>query len=111
MAAVRIAERRIWVGEQSRILLSGEMHFWRLDRSAWDPVLRRARELGLDIASTYVPWNFHELTAGSFDFTGESDPRRDLHAFLRLAQELQNSGLRGRSELLEIVGWRHGWAA
>jgi hypothetical protein len=87
MPAVRIAQRRIWIGEQARALLSGEVHYWRLDRSVWPTVLQRVRELGLDIVSTYVPWNFHELSAGAFDFTGDSDPRRDLHAFLRLADE------------------------
>jgi hypothetical protein len=91
MPAVRIAERRIWVGEQPRALLSGEVHYWRLDPTVWPTVLQRVRELGLDIVSTYVPWNFHELsgpsTSRAFDFTGASDSRRDLRAFLRLASE------------------------
>ncbi|HEY2592570.1 MAG TPA: beta-galactosidase [Chloroflexota bacterium] len=86
MPTVRIADRRLWVGEQSRLLLSGEVHYWRLDASVWAAVLRRVRELGLDVLSTYVPWNFHEVSAGVFDFTGASDPRRDLRAFLRLAE-------------------------
>src|SRR5215831_8690535 len=88
MPAVRIAERRVWVGARSRALLSGEVHFWRLDPSAWPSSLHRVRDLGLDIVSTYVCWNFHEVSSGEFDFTGESDPRRNLHAFLRLADEL-----------------------
>ena len=87
MPAVRIAGRRLWVGDQSRALLSGEVHYWRLDPSAWPAVLARVRELGLDLVSTYVPWNVHELSPGSFDFTGETDARRDLHTFLRLAEE------------------------
>lgn len=84
---MRLAERRIWVGDESRELLSGEVHFWRLDRSVWPKVLSAVRELGLDIISTYVAWNAHELEPGRYDFTGESDPRLDLIGFLELAQQ------------------------
>lgn len=87
MPEVRIAERRIWVGEQSRVLLSGEVHFWRLDPAVWPTALDRLRELGLEIVSTYVCWAFHELKPGHFDFRGEGDGRRDLLKFLDLAQE------------------------
>ena len=87
MPEVRIAERRIWVGAESRALLSGEVHFWRLDPSAWPSVLDRVAELGLDIISTYVCWDFHELAPGRFDFDGASNPRRNLLAFLDLAAQ------------------------
>ena len=86
MAHVRLAERRIWVGDVSRELLAGEVHFWRLDRTVWEGVLEAVARLGLDIISTYVAWNFHELAPGRFDFTGKTDPRRDLVGFLELAQ-------------------------
>jgi glycosyl hydrolase family 35 len=87
MAEVRIAERRVWVGDQGRALVSGEVHFWRLDASVWPSVLDRVAELGLDIISSYVCWDFHELAAGRFDFQGTSNPRRNLLAFLDLAAE------------------------
>jgi len=85
MPRVRIADRRVWVGEQSRALLSGEVHFWRLDPQVWPAVLARARELGLGLLSTYVCWDFHELAPGRFDLDGETNPRRNLAAFLELA--------------------------
>src|SRR5262249_61201236 len=85
MAEVRLAERRIWVGDQSRALLSGEVHFWRLDPSVWQAVLQRVRELGLEIVSTYVCWDFHEVEVGRFDFSGETNPRRNMVGFLELA--------------------------
>ncbi|MBV9599128.1 MAG: beta-galactosidase [Chloroflexi bacterium] len=87
MPAVRVAERRVWVGQESRALLSGEVHYWRLDASAWPAVLERVRDLGLDIVSTYVCWNFHEVASGEFDFAGGRDARRHLGAFLRLAAD------------------------
>jgi Glycosyl hydrolases family 35 len=86
MPAVRIADRRIWVGDQSRPLLSGEVHFWRHDPEFWPALIRGARELGLDVLSTYVCWDFHELAPGRFDFSGASNPRRNLIAYLELVQ-------------------------
>src|ERR1043166_6097215 len=87
MPEVRIAERRVWVGAESRALLSGEVNFWRLDPSVWPSVLARVAELGLNVISTYVCWDFHELAPGQFDFSGRTDPRRNLLAFLDLAAE------------------------
>jgi hypothetical protein len=87
VARVRLADRRIWVGDQSRALLSGEVHFWRLDPRVWPSVLARARELGLDMLSSYVCWDFHELAPGTFDLRGETNPRRDLLAFLELVRD------------------------
>src|SRR5436305_7071662 len=88
MPAVRIADQRVWVGSESRPLLSGEVHYWRLDREVWPQVLARVRDLGLDVVSTYVCWHFHELSPGTFDFDGATHPQRDLLGFLDLAQAL-----------------------
>jgi hypothetical protein len=84
MATVRIADKKIWVDDLSIPLLSGEVHYWRLDPANWLPVLRRAREMGLQVIATYVCWDFHELEPGHYDFRGETDPRRDLLRFLDL---------------------------
>lgn len=43
--------------------------------------LDQVRESGYRLIDVYVPWNFHELEPGRYDFTG----RRDLAAFLDLA--------------------------
>jgi hypothetical protein len=86
MPAVRIADRRVWVDDESRLLLSGEVHYWRLDPRVWPTVLRSCRDLGLKVLSTYVCWEFHELAPGEFDFDGATNPRRDLIGFLELVQ-------------------------
>jgi hypothetical protein len=84
MPTVRIAEKKIWVDDVSIPLLSGEVHYWRLDPANWLPILCRAREMGLQVIATYVCWDFHELEPGRYDFRGETDPRRDLLRFLGL---------------------------
>ena len=84
MATVTIAEKKIWVDDVAIPLLSGEVHYWRLDPANWLPVLRRAREMGLQVIATYVCWDFHEIEPGHYDFRGETDPRRNLLGFLDL---------------------------
>ena len=84
MATVRIADKKVWVDDVGIPLLSGEVHYWRLDPANWQPILRRTREMGLQVIATYVCWDFHEIERGRYDFRGETDPRRNLLAFLDL---------------------------
>jgi hypothetical protein len=84
MRTVRIAEKKVWVDDVGIPLLSGEVHYWRLDPANWLPVLRRAREMGLQVIATYVCWDFHEIEPGQYDFRGETDSRRNLLRFLDL---------------------------
>ncbi len=39
--------------------------------------------LGINTIDLYVMWNWHELADGDFDFTGRTNPRRDLREVLR----------------------------
>src|SRR5690606_14745601 len=93
MSRVTIENRKVRLsgapsGDLELPLLSGEIHYWRLDPANWCAALQRTREMGLDIVATYVCWDYHELQPGHYDFSGESDPRRDLLGFLALcAQE------------------------
>lgn len=79
--------RALRVGDRTVPLYSGAMHYWRLDRESWRPGLTQLRDLGLPIVETYVPWQVHEVGPGEFDF-GETDPRKDVGAFVDLAAEL-----------------------
>ncbi len=56
----------------------------RIPREQWSYWLTRYRtELHVNTIDLYVPWNWHELSDGDFDFTGRTDPRRDLEGLLR----------------------------
>jgi amino acid transporter len=60
----------------------------RLPREEWQRSLLALRdELGINTLDLYVPWNWHELADGDFDFTGRTNPRRDLAGLLRLAAQ------------------------
>src|SRR5262249_3399277 len=36
-----------------------------------------------------IPWNWHQLPSGEYDFNGRTSPRRDLTAFIRLLRKLE----------------------
>ncbi|MGE3632685.1 MAG: beta-galactosidase [Sandaracinaceae bacterium] len=76
------------MGKRDVPLLSGAMHYWRLEREAWRTGLMQLKGLGLPIVETYVPWQVHELAPGEFDF-GRIDPQKDVAAFVDLAHELE----------------------
>jgi len=86
MPKVTIKKNQIFVGSRRIPLISGEVHYWRLNPSYWKEVLDRVREMGLDVIATYVPWDYHEYKRGKLDFTGKTDQTRNLKGFLDLTR-------------------------
>ncbi len=66
-------------GEQVRLCAS--LFYFRIPRESWASRLAAVRASGYDLVDVYVPWNFHEVAPGRWDFEG----RRDVAAFLDLA--------------------------
>ena len=60
----------------------------RLPRDRWQSSMTALKGLGINTLDLYVPWNWHELADGDFDFDGRTNPRRDLHEVLRLARRM-----------------------
>ncbi len=85
---VRIDAQQVWVGDTPIPLLSGEVHYWRLAPQSWADALKKVRQMGIEIVATYVCWDFHEIEPGQYDFTGQTDPRRNLVGFLDLLEEM-----------------------
>ncbi|MFZ2654702.1 MAG: beta-galactosidase [Victivallales bacterium] len=65
-------------------LLSGEVHYFKLTRGEWRKRLLQQKCAGFNAVSVYMPWNYHEIEEGSFDFAGH----RDVEYFLSLAAEI-----------------------
>ncbi|XP_008934137.1 PREDICTED: beta-galactosidase [Merops nubicus] len=63
--------------------ISGSIHYSRVPRFYWKDRLVKMKMAGLDAIQTYVPWNYHELQPGTYDFSGD----KDLEYFLELANE------------------------
>lgn len=56
----------------------------RIPRDEWSDWLSRYRnDLHINTIDLYVPWNWQEPTEGDLDFTGRTNPRRDLLGLLR----------------------------
>jgi beta-galactosidase len=66
---------------QSIDMLSGSVHYWRLEPRLWDEILARCRDLGLTFVCTYVPWSVHERSPNRWDFEGP----RNLQLFCETA--------------------------
>ncbi|RZI93418.1 MAG: glycosyl hydrolase, partial [Microbacterium sp.] len=106
------------------LVVSGEIHYFRLDPDEWEDRLDKAVEVGVTAIATYIPWLAHELPDGSFDF-GDRHPHLDVVRFLDLCAarglsviarpgpfvmaELKNEGLgysvMRRHPEIRCVGW------
>ena len=72
-------------GKETR-LYGGAVHYWRLARETWDPILESVKRMGFTMISIYIPWEAHEIERGRFDF-GEINPSNDIDAFLTLCEQ------------------------
>ncbi|WP_410790399.1 beta-galactosidase [Kribbella sp. C-35] len=85
---IALRSGRIEVDGTPTLLLSGEVHYFRLRRDEWVDRLTQARDAGLDTIASYIPWIWHELPNGDLDLTGQTCPERDLPAFIDLCDSL-----------------------
>ena len=64
-------------------IISGEMHYPRIPREAWEHRMKMARAMGLNTISIYIFWNAHQPQKDHFDFTGNND----ISQFVKTAQD------------------------
>ncbi|WP_460459161.1 beta-galactosidase [Angustibacter peucedani] len=122
---VEIHRRQLLVDGEPRLLVGGEVHYFRVPREQWPDRVRALKQAGCTMLASYIPWLLHELPDGSIDVTGRTRPERDVGAFIDLCRdeglyffarpgpfimaELKNEGLpysvyRDHPEV-EPVGW------
>jgi beta-galactosidase len=85
---VELRDRRLLVEGRPRLLVGGEVHYFRLPRAVWRERLEAWRHAGGNLLATYVPWLWHELPGGEVDLTGRTHEQRDLAGYLDLAAEV-----------------------
>ncbi|HVY31680.1 MAG TPA: beta-galactosidase [Polyangiaceae bacterium] len=68
-------------------LISGSVHYWRLEPNSWRDCLEALHEMGCTLVDVYVPWSVHELSDGTLDF-GKRQPELDVVEFLRIAHDI-----------------------
>ncbi|WP_076264023.1 beta-galactosidase [Intrasporangium flavum] len=84
---IQTKDRQLLIGGQPRIVMAGEVHYFRVARGEWGQRLDLLVEAGCDTVASYIPWIVHELPDGSIDVEGRTRPERDVAAFIDLAAE------------------------
>ncbi|XP_063685329.1 beta-galactosidase-like [Bolinopsis microptera] len=64
--------------------VSGSLHYFRVPHQLWHDRLLKLRASGINVVSTYIPWNFHEPHPSQYNFVGDAD----LFKFIEIAQSL-----------------------
>lgn len=85
--SVSLSPRGLRLGTREVPLISGSVHYWRLDPREWLSALSALQSMGIEIVDVYLPWGVHEQVDGSLDF-GARDPRLDAVRFLKIAHSL-----------------------
>jgi beta-galactosidase len=73
--------------DKPHFIISGEIHYFRLNANLWDKHLKLLKESGANTASTYIPWDWHEYEERKFDFSGKTDPSKNLIKFIELCKK------------------------
>jgi beta-galactosidase len=83
----KLTREGVLLGERVVPLLSGSVHYFRLEPESWRTCLESMREMGCTLVDVYVPWSVHEAPDGTLDF-GARNPALDVVKFLRIAEQL-----------------------
>jgi hypothetical protein len=84
LPTIKFDDRSFFVDDRRLWLSSGSIHYFRVPRQLWRDRVLKAKRAGLNCIDTYVPWNYHEMQEGRWDFSGE----KDVGAFVRLCGEM-----------------------
>lgn len=85
---VELGSEGFRIDGQERALVAAQFEPFRHNSLYWRRSLEAIKNAGIDLVSIFICWDFHELERGRFDFTGETNPSRDLQGFLDLCAEL-----------------------
>ena len=71
------------IGDESKYLISGDIHYFRVPHEEWRNRLELFKESGGNCVGTYIPWAIHEPNEGEFHF-GDS-PEYDIEEFIKIS--------------------------
>ncbi|MGQ9856847.1 MAG: beta-galactosidase [Fervidobacterium sp.] len=84
---LEVKDAKFVLDGKERVFFSAELHYFRVNPSEWEDRVIKIKDAGFDSVSSYVPWFWHEYEEGRFDFSGVTDPRRNLIGFLQLLEK------------------------
>ena len=89
---------------QREFVQAVDFSYYLYPRTLWDRELVWLKNIGIRTVAFHIPWTWHEVRPGEYDFTGRTAPRRDLVGFVKTLRRL---GLRAWIRpLAPIDGWR-----
>ena len=71
--SIKTNEYRFEKNGKYHLILSGEIHYFRLPKNLWNLHLDLALEAGINTITTYVPWIVHEEIYRSYNFNESND--------------------------------------
>ena len=83
---IEIRERQIVIDGGPRLVISGEIHYFRLQPDQWEDRILKLKGAGGNAVASYIPWLCHELRNGEIDLDGHTRPALDLGAFIDLCR-------------------------
>ena len=84
---IELRDRRIEIDGVPRLIVSGEIHYFRIGQGGWQDRLDKLKAAGGNAVASYIPWLCHEVREGEFDFAGRTRPELDLGAFIDLCRD------------------------
>lgn len=84
---IAVTGHRFTIGKEEFHPYAVELHYFRVSKRYWSICFERIRRAGFRVISTAVPWSLHEDNRREFDFSGFTDPAKDLIVFIELARE------------------------
>jgi beta-galactosidase len=88
--SVHLTRRAIQLDGKDVLFYSGEFVPERTPPERWRESLTQMKAAGCTAVTFVVPWNWHEVSPGDFDFTGRTHPQRNLLGFL---EAIEKAGL------------------
>ncbi|MGL4335303.1 MAG: beta-galactosidase, partial [Turicibacter sp.] len=81
---ITIKDKQILVDGQPELIMSGEIHYYRVQREDWEDRIIKLKESGCNTVATYIPWICHNPIEGEMDLEGSTRPELDLGGFIDL---------------------------
>jgi Glycosyl hydrolases family 35 len=88
---------------QPEIVQAVEFPYYLYPHSLWERELVWLKNIGIHTVEFSIPWSYHQVKPGDFDFTGRTSPRRDLVGFIKMLRRL---GMRAWVRPMgSVAGW------
>src|SRR4051812_14736656 len=65
-----------------------EFPYYLYPRQLWERELVWLKSIGIRTVEFSIPWNWHQVQPGKYDFAGDTASRRDLAGLIRILRKL-----------------------